>query len=137
MELADLARLALQAALISPREARSLLASHDASVEACRSLLPEFCIPHADLWKTGAANIIAQTSAELIDIYRSQTANPNRSYELYLYMNNGRILNAVNALRKIDTLGTVLEIGSAAGSFSLALQRLGYSVTAVDRYNFP
>jgi formate-dependent phosphoribosylglycinamide formyltransferase (GAR transformylase) len=30
--------------------------------------------------------------------------------------------------------GTILEIGSLCGSFALILQRLGYQVTAVDRY---
>jgi hypothetical protein len=33
------------------------------------------------------------------------------------------------------TSGSVLEIGSLYGSFALSLQRLGYHVTAVDRYD--
>ena len=47
-----------------------------------------------------------------------------------------RVYHLVTALRKLgmDT-GTLLEIGSLFGTFSGTLQKLGYKVTAVDRYS--
>lgn len=51
-------------------------------------------------------------------------------------MNTVRIFNLLEVLKKKQFhSGTILEIGSYFGSFSLALQKLGYSVTAVDRYD--
>jgi 2-polyprenyl-3-methyl-5-hydroxy-6-metoxy-1,4-benzoquinol methylase len=46
-----------------------------------------------------------------------------------------RVYHLAHLLRELGmTGGTVLEIGSLMGNFSASLQRLGYQVTAVDRY---
>jgi 2-polyprenyl-3-methyl-5-hydroxy-6-metoxy-1,4-benzoquinol methylase len=50
-------------------------------------------------------------------------------------MNVVRVVNCVQLLRDMEVpIRTVLEVGSFFGSFALPLQRLGYQVTAVDRY---
>jgi 2-polyprenyl-3-methyl-5-hydroxy-6-metoxy-1,4-benzoquinol methylase len=53
----------------------------------------------------------------------------------YLRMNVVRVVRLVELLhrRGIES-GTVLEVGAWFGTFALALQRLGYDVTACDRY---
>lgn len=101
-------------------------------------------IPHDRLWQTPAEKTIAATARDLVallDTYRPE-AHGNHIAHLdkefftkYLYQNVVRVLNLHDALlRKGFRGGSVLEIGSYFGSFALALQRLGYQVTAVDRY---
>jgi 2-polyprenyl-3-methyl-5-hydroxy-6-metoxy-1,4-benzoquinol methylase len=101
-------------------------------------------IPHDRLWQSPAEKIIEATACDLVallDTYRPESHGNHIAYldkeffSKYLYMNVARVLNLHCALlRKGFRGGTVLEIGSYFGSFSLALQRLGYQVTAVDRY---
>jgi 2-polyprenyl-3-methyl-5-hydroxy-6-metoxy-1,4-benzoquinol methylase len=58
-------------------------------------------------------------------------------YKLYFKCNIIRIYHLVHLLRDLGMRsGTILEIGSLMGNFSATLQRLGYNVTAVDRYRF-
>ena len=54
----------------------------------------------------------------------------------YLYQTALRVTHLCDALAEHGlTSGSVLEIGSLYGSFALSLRRLGYDVTAVDRYD--
>ena len=60
------------------------------------------------------------------------------SYNLagYLRCTRVRVLRLFEALREMGIRnGTILEVGSLYGTFSLALQRLGFQVTAIDRYD--
>lgn len=59
----------------------------------------------------------------------------NEFFERYLVSNVSRVLNVVRELQALGlTSGSILEVGSYFGSFALPLQRLGYEVTAIDRY---
>jgi 2-polyprenyl-3-methyl-5-hydroxy-6-metoxy-1,4-benzoquinol methylase len=105
---------------------------------------PLIDIPHDRLWQSPAEQCAERTARDLIallDTYRPEShanhiAYLDREYfSKYLYMNVTRVAHLHAALlRKGLSGGTVLEVGSYFGSFSLALQRLGYQVTAVDRY---
>jgi 2-polyprenyl-3-methyl-5-hydroxy-6-metoxy-1,4-benzoquinol methylase len=104
----------------------------------------EIAIPHDRLWQSEAEKCIERTSSDLVarlDSYNHEghgkhIVDLDRAFfSKYLYMNSGRVLNLYRALqRKGFRGGSVLEIGSYFGSFALTLQRLGYQVTAVDRY---
>jgi 2-polyprenyl-3-methyl-5-hydroxy-6-metoxy-1,4-benzoquinol methylase len=101
-------------------------------------------VPHDLLWQTPAEKLIEATARDLIallDTYRPGSQGKHLAHHQreffakYLYMTVVRVLNLHDALlRKGFRGGTILEVGSYFGSFSLALQRLGYQVTAVDRY---
>jgi len=106
-----------------------------------------YVIPKAEkTWTSHHEKIIYQTSKDLINLlptYISAEMGSNNVhldrdfFEKYLYMNVVRIANLHEILvRSYDfNKGTLLEVGSYFGSFALALQRLGYQVTAVDRYS--
>ena len=56
--------------------------------------------------------------------------------DAYLLMNTVRIVRLVDALRQRGKAsGRLVELGAWFGSFALPLARLGYDVTAVDRYD--
>ena len=50
-------------------------------------------------------------------------------------MNSVRVVRLVEALRRRGSGNRVVEVGAWFGSFALPLARLGYEVTAVDRYD--
>lgn len=101
-------------------------------------------IPHAELWSGPTGRIIDESAAALarelegfsIKVFERHYG-PLTNYSLtgYLRQNRIRVLNLVQLLRRRGLAsGRVLEVGSLYGSFPLPLQRLGYQVTAVDRY---
>jgi|GEM_PF-3424350 2-polyprenyl-3-methyl-5-hydroxy-6-metoxy-1,4-benzoquinol methylase len=56
-------------------------------------------------------------------------------FALYFRETTVRVYHMVKTLQEFGlTGGTVLEVGSLMGNFSVVLARLGYNVTAVDRY---
>lgn len=56
-------------------------------------------------------------------------------FALYFRETTTRVYHMLHLLKEMGaTSGTVLEIGTLMGNFSSTLQRLGYQVTAVDRY---
>ncbi len=56
-------------------------------------------------------------------------------FTLYFRETTIRVYYLVKMLRELGiTGGTVLEVGTLMGNFSATLQRFGYQVTAVDRY---
>jgi 2-polyprenyl-3-methyl-5-hydroxy-6-metoxy-1,4-benzoquinol methylase len=56
-------------------------------------------------------------------------------YARYLRQSTIRVYHLIEQLRALGvTGGTVLDIGSLFGQFAIPLQRLGFEVTAVDRY---
>src|SRR5437764_4820814 len=134
MSLELLARRVLEAALKSPYDAQSLLAQSGIPIDQLRPIVRSLEVPHQRLWTSLLEQVVRDTSNELIRIYKDKATDKSDPFDLYLYMNNSRILNLITALKQIKASGTVMEIGSLAGSFALALQRSGYQVTAVDRY---
>jgi 2-polyprenyl-3-methyl-5-hydroxy-6-metoxy-1,4-benzoquinol methylase len=55
--------------------------------------------------------------------------------EAYLLMNTVRVVRLVDTIRRRNDEGRrILEVGAWFGSFALPLARLGYDVTAIDRY---
>ena len=56
-------------------------------------------------------------------------------FEKYFRQSTIRVCHLIEQLRELGlTRGSVLEIGSLCGQFAMPLARLGYDVTAVDRY---
>lgn len=108
--------------------------------------LSSYTIPSAEkAWSHNYEKVIYQTSKDLISLLPKYVTSEMGSnnikldqsfFEKYLYMNVVRIVNLYESFNKIYGFhkGNILELGSYFGSFSLALQRLGYEVTAVDRY---
>src|SRR5262249_11029750 len=79
---------------------------------------------------------------KLVDRYEPDQLGLNLSAHLsrdfvrtYLRMNTIRVAHLAAALKELGLAkGRILEVGSAFGSFAYVLQRLGYQVTAIDRY---
>jgi 2-polyprenyl-3-methyl-5-hydroxy-6-metoxy-1,4-benzoquinol methylase len=56
-------------------------------------------------------------------------------YTKFFRQSSVRVYHAITLLRELGIRGgRILEIGSLFGNFATSLQRLGYEVTAVDRY---
>ena len=104
-------------------------------------------IPHSVIWSAPPGPTIRDTTEELIVALENLTHEEifNRHYgpvergaynmPAYLRCTRIRLLHLFESLCRMDMRnGTVLEVGSLYGSFSLILQRLGFQVTAVDRY---
>jgi len=104
-------------------------------------------LPREALWSNPQAAIIRDSTEELIDAAKHLTHDEifNRhygpvdpgSYNLAAYMRctRLRILRLYQALDRHGVRGgTILEVGSLYGCFALILQRLGFQVTAIDRY---
>lgn len=104
-------------------------------------------IPHEVIWSGHPGKIIRDSTEELIEalkglaheeIFNSHYGPVDtRSYNMAAYLRSTR----VRILRLYEVLvamgvehGSILEVGSLYGSFALTLQRLGFRVTAVDRY---
>lgn len=104
-------------------------------------------LPWEAVWSNTQAAIIRNSTEELIDASKHLTHDEifNRhygpvdpgSYNLAAYMRctRLRILRLYQAFERRGIRGgTILEVGSLFGCFAFILQRLGYQVTAVDRY---
>jgi SAM-dependent methyltransferase len=96
------------------------------------------------LWSGEVERIVldsAQDLVALLEAFQPQALErhvallPRDSMSAYLRMNIVRVVRVVETLRRRGLVaGRVLEVGSWFGSFALALRRLGYDVTACDRY---
>jgi SAM-dependent methyltransferase len=104
----------------------------------------DLLVPHGDMWRP-EDHPICQATEEIISLlqyyhddalFDHNARNLNEEYfKKYLRMTNVRVANAADIFRgRLAPNARILEIGSFFGSFSLGLQRLGYAVTAVDRY---
>jgi len=101
-------------------------------------------IPFERLWDDSLGRCAADTSRRLIELlhtYDPGRMDPrhgygNRAYfQHYLTQSTMRAYHLARELRAAGLDGgAVLEVGSLFGQFALTLQRLGYRVTAVDRY---
>jgi len=96
-------------------------------------------IYQSDIEKTVAASIgdliDALNDVNLSDMGRHSQRRSKAFYQRYLYQSVTRVSHLVSLLRKFNMYdGTILEIGSHFGLFAYPLQRLGYTVTAIDRY---
>lgn len=102
-------------------------------------------IDHDGLWQDACERVVLKTAHELIDnlehfvpaLVGQHNVHLNRDfYRQYLYMSVTRVVGAIRLLEKLGLPGgRVLEVGSFFGLFALSLQRLGYEVTAIDRYD--
>jgi len=105
-------------------------------------------IPHDSIWSAHPASTIHESTEELIvalrDLSHGEIFNSHYgpvdpgAYNMagYLRCTRIRILRLFEALREMGIRsGTLLEVGSLYGTFALALQRLGFQVTAIDRYD--
>jgi 2-polyprenyl-3-methyl-5-hydroxy-6-metoxy-1,4-benzoquinol methylase len=133
VDLQSFALSLLQTALKSPEDAHASLIENGTPIEQLRPLVRSMEVPHRQLSASPMEHVISLTLGELINIYREKTNDD--SDPLHLSMNYSRIFNLVRAMQQIRPSGTVLEVGSLAGAFALTLQRLGYQVTVVDRYD--
>jgi 2-polyprenyl-3-methyl-5-hydroxy-6-metoxy-1,4-benzoquinol methylase len=105
----------------------------------------DMTVPYQDMWRPEDAPILAATEEiiSLLPYYNEDAVSDHNAKNLnqefftkYLRMTNVRVANAADALgKRLRPGANILEIGSFFGSFSLGLQRLGYKVTAVDRYD--
>lgn len=101
----------------------------------------DFRIPHMSLWTGEDERAVASTTDDIIALLerraelRGNGALSWENFRKYLYMNNARVCALVRDLRRRGVSGTVLEVGSLAGSFAIPLARLGYKVTVADRYS--
>lgn len=101
-------------------------------------------IYHDSIWKTEVEKTVASATKDLIhaldQFEPSHIGDHNlpfsrEFFKNYLYQNITRVCHLVSALRKKGLHDdSVLEVGAYFGSFAYPLQRLGYSVTVVDRY---
>jgi SAM-dependent methyltransferase len=100
--------------------------------------------PHA-LWDGPVGTVVLDTAhdlAERLDEFQPDALEPHvavlseDAMRSYLRMNVVRVVRLVDAVRARGfEMGRVLEVGAWFGSFALALRRLGYDVTAADRYS--
>ena len=98
-----------------------------------------------NLWSDPVGTVVLNTAKDLsrlLGAFRSDALDrhvavlPKEAMSSYLQMNVVRVVRLVEALRRRGfEQGHVLEVGSWFGSFALALRRLGYGVTACDRYS--
>ncbi len=96
------------------------------------------------LWTDQAGRAALDVTRELMNLlptYDPSKMNERHGYrnrELsgqYLRQSTIRVYHLIRQLRERGLNGgTVLEVGSLFGQFSLVLQRLGYQVTCIDRY---
>ncbi len=126
---------------------RSTTAAHAMLGEQgpCRLPVDEIQIPHQEMWKPGDDVILNSTQdiIKALEDYDEHGLSDHSEKTLdrefmarYLYQTNVRIANLADVFQaRLQPGATILEIGSFFGSFSLALQRLGYQVTAIDRYD--
>jgi len=101
-------------------------------------------IPHSEFTKDPLGKTVADATEELIAALRDFSLDvfiphlgPNVGYDLagYLRQTRIRVIAALEELKRRGfSTGRVLDLGSLYGAFALPLQRLGYEVTAVDRY---
>lgn len=104
-------------------------------------------VPHSLMWAGPTDALVVQSCEGLVAVLDRCTVDPedvnapfsdasrNRN-RAYLRMNAIRVATLCDLLAEAGLpLGTtILEVGALMGSFALPLQRLGYRVTVVDRY---
>ena len=102
-------------------------------------------VPHDKIWRGERDAIIQQSVADLIA--QLDSVNPERVKGLlgitdrenrakYFRMTAIRVAQLCDLLEeKGFRSGTIVEVGSLFGSFALPLARLGFNVTAIDRYS--
>jgi 2-polyprenyl-3-methyl-5-hydroxy-6-metoxy-1,4-benzoquinol methylase len=101
-------------------------------------------IPFEQLWHDEIGREVLRNTNALVDLL--STYDPNRMdprngylgrdfFGAYLKQSIIRVYHCVRQLREAGINGgAVLDVGSLFGQFAVTLQRLGYRVTAVDRY---
>lgn len=110
----------------------------------CRQMPVESPAPAGRLWTDAAGRLAFDTTQELIgllptyDPSRMDPRHGHRNRALTAQYLNQSIIRVYHLMRELERRGrsggTLLEVGSFFGQFSLTFQRLGYQVTSIDRY---
>jgi 2-polyprenyl-3-methyl-5-hydroxy-6-metoxy-1,4-benzoquinol methylase len=133
--------LAAVAQALSRRERREVTVDEIGALTCGGAPIP---IPFERLWQDEIGQrALADTTAliDLLPTYEPSRMDPRNGYlgrdffATYLKQSIIRVYHCVRQLREAGvTRGSVLDVGSLFGQFAVTLQRLGYQVTAVDRY---
>ena len=102
-------------------------------------------IPHKSMWYGPKDHVVLKSIEDLLDRLQSYSPEALQKHLGYLdreYMGKYLRQNSIRVARLIDKLeamglrpgSRLFEIGALFGSFALPLARLGYRVTAIDRY---
>jgi 2-polyprenyl-3-methyl-5-hydroxy-6-metoxy-1,4-benzoquinol methylase len=101
-------------------------------------------VPFAELFTDALGRVVVGSADALISLiptYDSSRMDPRdgylgqEHYARYLRQSTIRVYHLIDQLRRLGvTSGSVLDVGSLFGQFAIPLQRLGFTVTAVDRY---
>ena len=102
-------------------------------------------VPHQSMWNSSKDQIVLKSIDDLVERLPSYSPEALRRHVGYLdreFMAKYLRQNAIRVARLIDRLDAMglkpgsrlLEIGALFGSFAIPLARLGYRVTAIDRY---
>jgi SAM-dependent methyltransferase len=128
-----------------PEAIRSALGTLQLPLRVEPPRAPFLVPPPRELWSGPIESVVLGAAEDLIGLLEEFQPEPLESHvallskeamRSYLKMNVVRVVRVVESLRRRGMeQGTVLEVGSWFGSFSLALRRLGYDVVACDRYS--
>jgi 2-polyprenyl-3-methyl-5-hydroxy-6-metoxy-1,4-benzoquinol methylase len=102
-------------------------------------------VPHKAMWYKPKDAAVLETVRDVVGILETYSPEAFRTHVGYVERDRTRKYleqTAIRVAQLIDTLdrmalppgSRILEIGALFGSFAVALARLGYRVTAVDRY---
>jgi 2-polyprenyl-3-methyl-5-hydroxy-6-metoxy-1,4-benzoquinol methylase len=101
-------------------------------------------VPFERLFTDPVGRVIVESTDTLISLmptYDPSKMDPHDGYlgreyfAAYLRQSITRVSHLVEELHRLGvTSGSVLEVGSLFGQFAIALRRLGFDVTVVDRY---
>jgi 2-polyprenyl-3-methyl-5-hydroxy-6-metoxy-1,4-benzoquinol methylase len=102
-------------------------------------------VPHQSMWNGPKDQVVVKSIGDLVDRLPSYSPEGLRKHVGYLdreYMGKYLRQTGIRVAQLIDRLDAmglkpgsrILEIGTLFGAFALPLSRLGYRVTAIDRY---
>ncbi len=133
--------LASVAQAVSRQEGR-VVAPEEIGTLTCDG--PPNSMPFEELWRDEIGRRVLEDTLDLIALlptYNPEAMDARNGYlgrELfasYLKQSVIRVYHCAKHLRERGIMrGAVLDVGSLFGQFAVSLQRLGYHVTAVDRY---
>ena len=127
-----------------PEDTVALVGAEHLPLEVRPPSLPFLVPPIQTLWSGPIERIALEVAEDIISrlptfqpsaVESHVALLPTPAMRSYLRMNVVRVVRLVELLRRRGIEGgTVLEVGAWFGTFALALRRIGYDVTACDRY---
>jgi len=84
--------------------------------------------------QAGEDVVALNATSDLEPLARNSPALRNFNWSFYIRFSGARIVRSLKALRQRKVSGTVLDMGSYFGNFSLALKRAGWQPVALDSY---